>query len=260
MRKKLLMVLFSWFIVLVVTGCGKHGKLHEYDDFINYVNNLQCGMNDKKLDCGLEGKYEVISNKIEIMTEEDDIRYNDRIADSKKRILTFEIKNTNLTFDVVSRYVCTGEIDGSCIDFTYQLLDNFHNKAFEYYLNEYNKKVSFDSKLQYYSSGIRKYLVGWFDIKKQSELTYIINYMNGFLDYANSLNFKFIDDFENFDIQFTENKYGYENSLNYSLAIYFDIDENGKYTYAFKDEYYPNDKKLETYIYNYMNANGIILN
>ncbi len=257
MSKKILMVLFSLFGVLFVAGCGKHGKLHEYDDFINYVNNLQCGMNDKKLDCGLEGKYEVISNKTENITEED-IRYSHGVVGSKKRILTFEIKNTNLTFDVLSRYVCTGDIDGSCFDYTYQLSDNFHYKAFEYYLNEYNKKVDFDNKLQYYSPGMGKYFSGWFDIKKQSELTYIINYMNGFLDYANSLNFKFIDDYEKFNIEFTE--YKYENGANYNLSIYFDIDENGQYTYKFRDDYYPSDEKLETYIYNYMNAEKIVFN
>jgi hypothetical protein len=74
--------------------------------------------------------------------------------------------------------------------------------------------------------------------------------MNDFLDFANSLNFKFIDDHESFSIEFTENKYGYENEWHYSLDIYFDIDENGKYTFEFKDEYYPSDMKLETYINN----------
>ena len=249
MSKKILMVLFSLFVVLFVAGCGKHGKLHEYDDFINYVNNLQCGTNDKKLNCGLEGKYEVISDKTENITEED-IGYSHGVVGSKKRILTFEIKNTNLTFDVVSRYVCTGDIDGNCYDYTYQLSDNFRYNAFEYYLNEYNKQVDFDNELTY-SPEMGEYDSRRFNIKNQSELTYIINYMNGFLDYVNSLNFKFIDDYEEFNIKFTE----YDD-----LAIYFDIDENGQYTYKFRDDYYPSDEKLETYIYNYMNAKKIVLN
>lgn len=49
------------------------------------------------------------------------------------------------------------------------------------------------------------------------------------------------------------------NGVNYNISIFFDI-ENDRYTYEFKDEYFPNDMKLETYINNYMQSKEITLN
>ena len=249
MQKKLLVILFLGFILLGTTGCGRHGRLHEYDDFIKYVNNLQCGMNSRKVSCNLEGKYELTN----IEEGKDD--------DGKKtRTYTFKIKDSNLSFNVYSQYFCTGSIDGTCFDYTYTLMDSYHVEAFKYYLNDYNKKVGFDDRLQYYfGDEIKEPLIGSFDIKTSDDLIYIINYMKGFLDYANDLNMKFLGKGEDFIINFTENKYGYDNSWVYSLSIYFDIDENDKYIYKFKDDYYPEDGKLDTYIYNYMDKNGITL-
>ena len=43
------------------------------------------------------------------------------------------------------------------------------------------------------------------------------------------------------------------------MEIFKKLDENNKYVFKFDDEYYPSDKKLETYIHNIMEEKGILL-
>jgi len=219
-----------------------NGELHEYGDFINYVDNLECDFNDKKYSCNLKNKYEKVSDVIDFDEE-----------NQETRTITFKIKGTDLIFSVKSYLQCTSGIDDGCFKYTYQLSDNFQNAAFDYYITEYNKIIGYDNK---YCDRLENSCInGTFNIKSYVDLEYVINYMNGFIDYANNIDFKFISEYESFNINFEKIS---ESGSYYRLYLFFDI-VNDKYTYKFKDEYMPADGNIETYIENYMNENKIVL-
>lgn len=221
-----------------------NGTLHQYEDFIDYVDNLECNINDKKYSCNLKDKYEVVN---------EETGYDD--GNKETKTLTFKIKNTDLEFSVKSAYQCTSHFDASCLKYTYLLTDDFKETAFNYYIVEYNKMIDYNNEYCYQLTD--NCVNGWFKIKTYSDLEYVINYMNGFLDYINKLEFKFVCEYgESFNINFDK---AYENNEYYnSISIYFDVVDN-KYTYEFEDEYKPEDGTIETYIKNYMNAKGITL-
>lgn len=241
-------LMYGVIILVDLTGTifshmGRYsGELHEYKDFINYVENIKCDINNKEKSCNLINKYEIVS---------DESSFDDN--NKEIRTITFKIKNTNLIFSVKSAYHCTSSLDGSCFKYSYQLSDDFKYSAFEYYIEEYNKKVGYNNNYCYKITD--DCVSGWFKIKSYADLKYVIDYMNGFLNYINNLDFKFIDKHKYFNISFEKT---YENGANYSLGIYFDIVDN-KYTYKFRDEYMPVDRNVETYIKNYMNVNEISL-
>lgn len=220
------------------------GKIHEYEDFINHVESIDCNINNKENSCNINDKYEVVSDKYSL----DEKR-------KKVRTITFKIKDTNFTFNVESYYQCTNNFDGACFEYEYKLKDNFHYSAYEYYINEYNKMIGLDNKYCYKIKD-NACEFNTFYIKNTSDLKYVVNYMNGFLDYVNSLDFKFIPSYKTFGINFEKK---HMNDVNYNLLIFFDI-ANDKYTYKFRDEYFPIDMQLETYINNYMKVNEITLN
>ena len=158
-----------------------------------------------------------------------------------------------MTFSVKSLLECTSGIDDSCFKYTYKLSDDFTYRAFDYYISEYNKMIGYNDK--YCHSVENSCMSGAFNIKSYDDLEYVINYMNGFLNYANTIDFKFMDRFSDFNINFEEIS---KSGSYHSFYIKFDIVDN-KYTYKFEDKYMPADGKIETYIKNYMDANKIIL-
>lgn len=240
--KKLTAIIILLIITFGMTGCKK-GNIHEYEDFINYVDNMECNINDKNYSCNLKNKYQVVSNKN---------GYDE--LNEKTRTITFKLNNTDFEFDVISSYGCSGHLDGSCFEYTYELSDSFKGSAFDYYINEYNKTIGYNNELCYKSSSDSCY-VGWFKINNNNELMYVINYMEGLLNYLNNLDFKFVDAYENIAIYYDKK---YVNGAHYNLSIYFDI-VNDKYTYEFRNEYKPSDNSLETYIRNYMKDKEIVL-
>ena len=219
-----------------------NGELHEYEDFINYVESLDCDINDKEYSCNLKNKYEKVSDVTDFDKE-----------NQETRTITFKIKETDLIFSVNSSLHCTSGIDDGCFKYTYELSDNFKYAAFDYYITEYNEMINYDNRYCYQLKD--NCINAAFNIKSYSDLEYVINYMNGFINYVNTLDFKFIDEYENFNINFEKTS---KSGSYYSLYIDFDIVDN-EYTYKFKNEYMPADGNIETYIKNYMNENKIVL-
>lgn len=232
-----------------MTGCGKHGELHEYDDFVSYVNNMSCSVNDKFVPCNLRDKFEVVHIY-------DDVDYKG----DPMRTYTFKLKDDDFSFDVISSYSCTDglSIDGSCYDYTCYLDGyDYYEKAQIYHINRFNEEFDLNNKLKNYSYDFYDTSIDSqkrFKVRTVDELYFVIDYFNSYLDYANELDYKF---------------FGFNYSLPFAIdfANYghvfggFDVglDENNKYIFKFRDEYYPNDGKLETYIHNFMNKNGIYL-
>lgn len=221
------------------------GKIHEYEDFINHVESIDCNINNKENSCNINDKYEVISDKYSL-----DKKFK------KRRTITFKIKNTNFTFDVESYYQCTNNFDGACFEYEYKLKDNFKISAFKHYLKEYNNTVGFDNKYCYkIEDNECEYNLLY--INSISDYRYVVNYIDGFLEYINNLDFKFIiENYPYFGMKFNKK----ETDLAYpSIYLNFDILDD-KYIYEFDDEYFPIDMQLETYINNYMKVNEITLN
>lgn len=230
-------------LVILLCGCGK-GKLHEYDDFINYVENINLELNNNTYTADLKNKYEIIN----------DVKGTDENND-ENRILTFRIKNTDFTFDVSSSLQCgLLNIDGSCMK-KYKLTDHYSESAFQYYIFKYNDKIgynydmctSWDTKEMCYDN---------FLVSTNNDLKYVINYLDSFINFINEQDLKFITDKENFNIYFDKTN---EMGRRYSLNISFSISTNGNYIFNFKEEYKPIDNKLSTYIQNYMNLENLYL-
>ena len=214
-------------IIFAIRGWQYSGHIHSEKEFTNYVDNLDCTVNKKEQLCNLKGKYEIVSTKDGA----------DKIG--KTKTMTFKIKNTNLTFDVVSAYHCKDSIDGSCFGYQYRLSDNYKMKDKEYYVIEYNRTIGYNDQFCYSYNDSKCYELD-FTIKSQADLKYVFDYIKGFIDYVNKLDIKIID--------------GYYDSI----SIYFDIDGD-KYTYRFWDKYQPSDGTMETYVKNYLTDKGIEL-
>lgn len=236
MKKKVVIVLM---LVFLLCGCGKKGHLHEYDDFIKYVDNLGSEFNDKFYSYNLKGKYDVVYDEYGI----------DKNGD-KTRTISFKLKDSNFVFDVVSAYKCTSYFDACCAEYTYTLTDHFSLEAFEYFFSEYSKLVNYDDKYCHLISD--KCYAGLFQVSTKEELDYVINYMNGFLNYINQLDFRFVSRYySDFYIYFDKtNAYG---SL-YSLNIYLDIKDD-KIVYHLDDDV----NNLEEHVNKYLNENYIRL-
>lgn len=234
MKKYKILILLILFLLLC--GCER-GTVHEYEEFIDYVDYKDC---EYSVLCGLKDKYDVISDE----------EGTDK-AGREKRTLTLKIKNTDLTFTVTSASVCTGSIDASCFEHTYELIDDYNLKASEYYLAEVKKSLNYNDELcdTTYANINCNYA---FNIKTQEELNLIIKYMNQFLDIANSLDFKFIESKQNY-FYLTFDKTNYK-----SLRIDI-IYKDGKYTYKYEDEYKPIDDEVSTYINNYLQEQNLFL-
>lgn len=223
------------------------GKLHDTDDFINYVDNLMCETNNKKYSCGLKNNYEIVFDE-----------YGKDENFNETRTMYFKLKNSDFVFYVKSAYHCTksASLDASsvCRKYTYDLSSNYRYSISEYYVEEYNKIIEYNDNLCYRNQNTDKCLSGYFYIDTYDDLYYIIDYMNRFLNYINSFDVKIIDNYV-FHLNFPKI---YNNGANYSLYLYFDI-VNNKYIYRFMDEYKPVDVNIETYLKNYMSANEITL-
>ena len=247
MKNKIVNILFCVFLILSMTGCGKHGELHEYDDFVSYVNNMSCSVNDKFVPCNLRDKFEVVHIY-------DDVDYKG----DPMRTYTFKLKDDDFSFDVISSYSCTNglSIDGSCYDYTCYLNGfDYYEKAEKYHINKFNEEFDFNNKIQGYPHYLydeSKEFSRTFNVITVEDVNFVIDYFNSYLDYANALDYKFFD--FNYSLPFSINfaYYGHEYG-----GFYVGLDENNKYIFKFRDEYYPDDGKLETYIHNIMDKNGI---
>ncbi len=226
-------------LVLILFLCGcENGKIHEYEEFIDYVDYMDC---EYSVLCGLKGKYEVIS---------DEKRIDNR--NKETRTLTFKVNNTDLTFKVTSEYMCTGSIDASCFEYTYQLVDDYQEEARKYYFDKINKLLNYNNELCTTNYSYKSNCNGKFEINTSSDLEFAIRYMNQFLDITNNLDVKYLK--SNQDIfNLTFNK---ETSKELIINI---VLKDEKYVYDFDDNYKPIDNKLETYINNYLSQNQIMI-
>lgn len=244
MKNKFYVMLFYVFLMLCMTGCGKHGEIHEYDDVVVYVDNMDCGTHDKYVSCNLFGKFELVDTNDEIDYKDDPVR-----------TFTLKHKEDGFSFDIISSYSCTNglSIDGSCYDYTCYLNGyDYYEKAEKYHINKFNERFDYYNKMHNYSYNFYDDYFERFNVITVDELYFVIDYFNSYLDYVNGLDYKFFDDkYLPFSIHFLAYSHG--------CPLYVDLDENNKYIFKFDDEYYPDDGKLETYIYNFMNKNGINL-
>ena len=177
MKNKFYVMLFYVFLVLCMTGCGKHGELHEYDDFIGYVDNMQCGAKNRYVSCNLGGKYELVGT------------YDGRDENGEQmRTYSFKLKNDDILFDIISQYMCTGDIDGSCFDYTYSLNGfDYYEKAEKYHINKFNERFDYYNKMHNYPYNFYDDFLERFNVIIVDELNFVIDYFNGYLDYINEL-------------------------------------------------------------------------
>ena len=249
MKKRLFLVLFSGFLMLCITGCGKHGEIHEYDEVVVFVNNMECGSHDKHVSCNLNGKFELVDTNDETDYKGDPVR-----------TYTLKHKEDGFSFDIISHYACTDgmSIDGSCNDYTCYLNGNdYYDKAGKYHIERFNEEFDLNNKLKNYSYDFYDTSIDSqksFKVRTVDELSFVIDYFNSYLDYVNGLDYKFFGFNSSLPFAIDFANYGYVYG---GFAV--EMGENNKYIFKFNDEYYPDDKKLETYIYNYMNKNGIYL-
>lgn len=71
---------------------------NKYEEYIEYVENLSCNINQKNYPCDLKGKYTVIKDD----------------SKGKTGIITFKINNTDITFNVISSVKCISELSYPC--------------------------------------------------------------------------------------------------------------------------------------------------
>lgn len=225
-------------LILLLCSCGEKGTLHEYEEFIDYVDYMDCEYS--KL-CELKDKYEVIS---------DEKGVDER--NKETRTLTFKIKNTDLKFEVTSASLCTSNFDGSCLEHTYTLTDNYQYEASKYYYEQLNKKLNYNNELCKTNYNDESYCNGDFKINTTSDLAFAIDYMNQYLDIVNNLEFKFVNVRQTyFTLVFDEDN---------NKSLYIKLDHNDKkYTYNFENKYKPSDNSIETYINNYLSENKIVV-
>lgn len=114
-------------ISLIICGC--QDDVHKYEDFIEYIDNMNCNINsnESEIPCTLKNKYEIISD--ETITDPHDYRTSKQ---PKIRTMKVRIKNTDLEFEVVSRKN-TSEIPTPA----YILSDNYYESMSNYYYNKY---------------------------------------------------------------------------------------------------------------------------
>ena len=241
MKNKFLMSILLVGTLVMVTGCvPKHFK---YDEYISYVDNMECNTGHGTTSCNLKGKYEVIE---------------DNHNSKEKPYVLFKIKDTDLTFKVF-RTVSCGSIDGTgCFNKKYSLDTNYQYNATDYYLKEYAKKMNNTYCLEIGKNCHYTYLDV---IKTKKDLKDRVKYLEGFLTYINSLDIGVIDYLGHIGVQFDKNIKENAKS-NVTLTIYFKY-ENDKYDYVLaygkEKKYVPEDGKLITYIENYMKDKNIIV-
>ena len=233
-----LIIVILIFASLVVVNIFKPKKF-KYEDYIEFIDNMSTCDGP----CNLKGKYDIISDDIETIVLKD------------SRVLTAKIKGTDLTFKVYPVKKCSSTLDGSfCFGKKYVLFSNYNVKAENYFFEEYNKKVGNNYCYTISDSCLYSVLE---PIKTKQDLKDRIDYVNGFVDYLNSLDYKVLERSDMIDLQFEQK---YQNGSNKTLYIHLTV-ENDKYVYYYlDDEYEPVDGKLETYIQNFMDANDIVLN
>lgn len=221
----------------------KDQYVHEYDDFINYVETKTCG----KSSCNLSGNYEVV--------KQEDGRDG---ANKETRTITFKIKNTDLTFSVKSSRTCLKDM---CFKKWYELTDDYNKKATEYYFDQYNKSIGYNNEYCYMFDDKDECNSSNLNVKNNEELEFVINYINGFVDYKNTLDIKFGSYFSIYfpKIKFT-NEYNGE-IYNYYYHLYVDVDlVDNKYTLDFNEyECTSNDGTLKACIDDFMARNDIEL-
>lgn len=244
---KKIKIIICLSLLFLLCGCSK-GKIHEYDDFINYIDNMQLTLNDKSYSADLKNKYEVA----------DDIQNVDGDG-NKIRTITFKIKDSDLSFKVFSSLQCKSFIiDGSCAFgyYKYQLIDNYSYSVFTHYIYEYNNLINYNYDMCAGWNNLKELCYDHFLINSSDDLKYVINYLNDLLDYINKQDLRYITQNEKITILFAKTN---EIGRRYSININFKIDNNRNYYFNFNDEYAPNDDELITYIENYMKANNIFL-
>jgi len=247
--KRILMLLTILLIPFLLSGCYIK-KTFKYDDYIKYLDNKNCDINDpQKAPCNLKGKYEVVSENLNL----------------EKPYMEFKIKDTDIVFKVFQTYSCSGTLDGSgCFGKKDVLRDNYNGNATRYYIEKYDEQIGVDSCREKFPDG-KCYYTSLPAISTKENLKETIDYLNGFIDYINKLDYRVLERYTHFVSRFssTTNPNGKE----ISISFYIDIDNNGKYVYR---TYYKNgsnphlyeaeDGKLETFIDNYMREKNITLN
>lgn len=232
MKRKLKVILLVC-IVLSLCGCScSRAKTHSYNEMLRYVNNLKCtNVSGVDFSCNLKGNCEVISDE---STGDDEGR--------EIRTLTFQVNNTGLTFDVTSAYKPSVVLDGSNLQSSYQLFDNFEDRAFEYYIDEYSRSVGYNYELnnEFLGETVRSV----FDIETQNDLDFALGYIDGFLGYVNGIDIKFISGRGVFTLYFPAR----EDSLHISWDY-----KNGEYEYYFYEDA-PADTSLKSYVDEYLDS------
>lgn len=185
-------------------------SLHSDQAISNYIKNLECGPYDQQYSCNLRNKYEVVSAETTIDNQGKD-----------QRTVTFRIKNTDLIFTATSSYKCTMPLDASCLRANYSISSDFHKKAFDYVIQEYNKQYHYDLRYNHISSYDETVQYDIFTFTNREELNYLIGYFDNFLDYLNTLDFYFITGSQFFSIS-------YEDKSSAHLSFKF---SNNRYVY-----------------------------
>ena len=235
---KKIKIIIVLFLFLLLSSCGLKGELHTEEELKEFTDNLICNPRTEQK-CNIKNKY-----KIEKVTENDE---------SNERILHLKLKDLDVEFETKSYIQCTEYFDATCTGSEYQMISNYSEKLFEYYINEYEKNINYNNKLCYQlnSSEGPTCDLDTFLITNKEEMNYFIEFYKGLIDYLNNQEYKVST--QNISI----------NIKDINRTHYFDIGIElleDKYYPIYKSDYIPLDGNIETYIDNYLYLEQIQIN
>ncbi|MBR3116924.1 MAG: hypothetical protein IKF36_03510 [Bacilli bacterium] len=224
------------------------GSMHSKEEFIDFIDNSTITVNNKELPTNLKGKYTIVDEKVNKDYEGNDVKE-----------ITININNTDLNINVYSGSVCIKRISlegKNCRSYKYKLyFGHFNDEVMNYYIDNYNRISNYKLNKD-----------NFYHINSKNDLDQVINGIDGFFQYLNKLDYRFIDESKGFVLYFTS-----DNNINGRISISYDIDNNSNFKpYIKRFEYAIDDKAkifdnieindLKTNIYSLFNEKGIIFN
>jgi|GEM_PF-5844926 len=219
-KRKYILILLMLSVGFILNGClnepKKTGELHTQTAMLDFIDNLNCGdvikneedkiTNDPLLSCKLKDKYVVVS---------EELSSNDL---GKVKTVYLELIDYELKFSVTSKYSCVKGCTELDPVFTrvlaYTISTDYRHKAADYFIRKYNEENGIPSCLTKYEDLEFCYT---YQINTKEEITTAAQYLNGYVEYLNNLDFRALAGWNNFSIEFPSKTYA--SGVVYNIGI-----------------------------------------